>query len=521
MSSNLSSLFPHHDLPDIEIQHIITDSRRMLPGGLFIALQGDRHDGNDYIEAAVRSGAAAVLTNKPQPDLGVPVIVVSDTAPLVAELSAKVYRTREADMSIVGVTGTDGKTTITHIIRHIWHKLTPPVGSIGTMGTIYPGHDAFAHTLTTPMAPDLHRELATMREHGVQKLVMEVSSHALDQNRVGGVPYEVGIFTNLTHDHLDYHVTMENYQAAKLKLFERLPEHGLAIAKADYPTAAKIAEVSPAHVIGYKVQGEPTVEGFDRDVAVAEIVSFSKDGTKFNLHLPKLRRKSGDELPEQMIPAFVPFVGSYNIANATAALITLLWYGLPLQDILQELKDVPPVDGRFKRVECGQPFQVIVDFAHTPVGTASLLKQVRLETPGKIFMLVSGAGMRDRVKRRIITEVSIELADVVILTLEEISYEDPNQILRDLKNAVPEALRDQIPVIPLRTEAIQYAIEHAQAGDSIVLPGMGNYEEIPVADVIVPWSDAKVAEVFIIQRLLREALENFPRDGSVKIYSDV
>jgi UDP-N-acetylmuramoyl-L-alanyl-D-glutamate--2,6-diaminopimelate ligase len=452
----------NHPALDSEVTGICTNSHACKPGDLFIGMPGTRVDGGEFWESAIASGAVAALISsyaaeKCPPDLEKAcVITAEDMTVVCAEAAAAFYGYPARQLRLVGVTGTNGKTTTTHLIEFFLAQAELPTALFGTLYSRWPGFQQTA-SYTTPFAVELQQQLKLAVSAKCQLGVMEVSSHALAQGRVRGCPFEVAVFTNLTQDHLDYHPDMDDYFAAKALLFSPDYLQGRAIINADDPYGRQlIGQLHPEQVWRYSVQKE-SAELWTSDL------NYEPTGVSGILHTPM-----GDA------PFQSPLVGQYNLSNLLAAVGALLHLGLKLEAIVEALPQFSGVPGRMERVQ-NQPEQeisVIVDYAHTPDSLENLLKAARPFIPGKMICVFGCGGDRDRTKRPKMGKIAAELADVAVVTSDNPRTEDPERILQDILEGIPSSVEPI--VICDRATAIRTAIMQAQPGDGVLIAGKGH-----------------------------------------------
>lgn len=446
---------------DTEVQGLKTNSHACSTGDLFIGMPGTRVDGGEFWPSAIASGAVAAIVSpqavakNPPTDEAV-VISANDMTKACAQIAAAFYGYPGQKLKLVGVTGTNGKTTTTHLIEFI---LTQAQLSTALMGTLYTRWAGFEQTAahTTPFAVELQQQLAEAVKAGCEYGVMEVSSHALAQGRVLGCPFEVGVFSNLTQDHLDYHHDMEDYFGAKALLFS--PEYlkGRAIINADDPYGKRlIAVLHPDKVWSYSVNDASA------DLWMSNL-SYEPNGVSGTLHTPQ-----GE------VTFRSPLVGQYNLENLLAAVGAVLHLGLDLQLVAAAIFGFPGVPGRMERVQItpDQEISVIVDYAHTPDSLENLLKAARPFIPGKMICVFGCGGDRDRTKRPKMGKIAAELADVAVVTSDNPRTEDPEKILEDILAGIPDTVEPI--VICDRAAAIRTAILQAQPGDGVLLAGKGH-----------------------------------------------
>ncbi|PYE45747.1 UDP-N-acetylmuramoylalanyl-D-glutamate--2,6-diaminopimelate ligase [Paenibacillus barcinonensis] len=448
---------------NIECHNLQTDSRQVQPGDLFICLPGHTVDGHDYAAKAVQAGASALVVER-ELDLAVPQLIVNDSRFAMAVLSDFFFDSPSRKMKMIGVTGTNGKTTTTYLIEKIMSDYGQKTGLIGTIQMRYDGR-TYPMSGTTPEALDLQRSLHDMVQAGTDCCVMEVSSHALEQGRVKGTDFRTAVFTNLTQDHLDYHHSMEEYRGAKGLFFARMgntyaDEASLrkyAVINADDPAAAYFISVTAAEVITYGM-------GEKADVRASEI-SITAQGTSF--HVDTFAGSADIQLR---------MVGKFNVYNAMAAISAALVEGVPLEEIKRSLETVPGVDGRVEAVDEGQPYAVIVDYAHTPDGLENVLRTVKEFAEGRVICVFGCGGDRDRTKRPLMGKIAAKYSDFVLVTSDNPRTENPDLILKDIEQGLIE---DAVPaerytLIVDRRLAIHEAIEMASPADVVLIAGKGH-----------------------------------------------
>lgn len=452
---------------NVSIQDITADSRAVKPNSLFIALDGATVDGHNYIGKAVDAGAVAVIVSKPVTvPADVCVITVDDTRQAMMVCVPYFFDYPANRMRMVGVTGTNGKTTTTHMIRHILKAQGFKVGVIGTVhimigDTSYPIHN------TTPDVVDLQHILHQMVQENVEYCVMEVSSHALALGRVSGVEFDTAVFTNLTQDHLDFHKTFENYLAAKCKLFEQVSapnqvkDNKGAVINIDDSYGYRVMEKTTAPTITYSKLGKGTLNASD--------VHMSTKNSQYTVNY------KGESYPVSMNTT-----GLFNVYNTLAAIGACLQEGISMEAIDTALKTFSSVPGRFELIEEGQDFAVVVDYAHTPDGLQNILETAKAIKENRIIIVFGCGGDRDATKRPIMGRIAAEYGDKIYVTSDNPRTEDPVQIVKDVEVGVKEALREgtSYEVIVDRREAINHAIHDAKAGDIVIIAGKGheNYQ---------------------------------------------
>ncbi len=473
---------------DIEVKGLKTNSHACGVGDLFIGMPGTRVDGGEFWQSAIANGAIAAIISPsaahthPSTD-GSVVITASNMNIACAQIAAAFYGYPGQKLKLVGVTGTNGKTTTTHLIEYLLNQVNIPTALMGTLYTRWPG---FAQTAihTTPFAVELQQQLDEAVKAGCEFGVMEVSSHALDQGRVLGCPFEVGVFSNLTQDHLDYHHNMEDYFAAKALLFSPDYLTGRGIINADDSYGQKlIAGLNPDRVWSYSVNN-PHV-----DLWMSNL-SYEPNGVSGILHTPR-----GDT------PFRSPLVGQYNLENLLAAIGAVLHLGLDLELVASAISEFPGVPGRMERVQItpAQDISVIVDYAHTPDSLENLLKATRPFIPGKIICVFGCGGDRDRTKRPKMGKIGAELADVAVVTSDNPRTEDPEKIIQDILDGIPA--HRQAVVIGDRAIAIKTAILDAQPGDGVLLAGKGHEDYQILGTEKIHFDDREYAREALQTRL--------------------
>ncbi len=441
---------------DAEIAKIEYDSRKAGQGCLFCCVVGTFSDGHDFAPMAVEAGAAALVTERELP-LDVPQLIVPNTRVAMAEMAAAFYRWPSREMKLVGVTGTNGKTSTTYMIKAVAEEMGMKVGLIGTIRNLI-GDRMLDTERTTPESVDLQRILREMKNDGVELVVMEVSSHSLDQHRVHGLDFDIGVFTNLTQDHLDYHKTFENYLEAKKKLFD---QSRMAVVNADDPHAAAITEGLSIPVVTFGVREKA-------DFSASEI-EITTTGVAFDLHTPKGFTRMHVNIP-----------GLFSVFNVMGAAAACELMGFPLEHIKHGVGNMVSVSGRLEPLPTGgRHYSVLLDYAHTPDALENVLKTIRGFAKGRVVTLFGCGGNRDKAKRPIMGEIAGRYSDFLVVTSDNPRDEEPMEIISMVLEGVNKSACPKV-VIEDRYAAIRYALEHAQPNDVILLAGKGheNYQEI-------------------------------------------
>jgi len=464
------------------ITSIEQDSRSVQKGSLFICIKGFTVDGHDYAQAAEKNGAAAVISEK-ELNLSVPVIVVQNTKRAMAILADAFYKQPSKRFQLIGITGTNGKTTTSHLIEKILADSGLKTGLIGTMYSKI-GDEKFEVKNTTPDSLTLQRLFKKMADYGVKSAVMEVSSHALDEGRTHGCDFDIAVFTNLTQDHLDYHKTMDEYKRAKGLLFAQLgsafrhnpPKY--AILNADDAATNAYIKATAAHILTYGIDQKADLN--------AQNIQMTAAGTSFEMESPLGRHKVSLRL-----------VGKFSIYNVLAAIGAGIALGQDIDSIIASVESVQGVPGRFETVDAGQNFSVIVDYAHTPDSLENALKTVRQFAQKRIFVIVGCGGDRDRSKRPIMAKIACEFSTNPIFTSDNPRSEDPLQILKDMENGVKG---QTFITIPDRKTAIRAAVNEADEGDVILIAGKGHETYQIIGDQIYDFDDRLIAKEAIEER---------------------
>lgn len=478
--------------PDADIRHIAEDSRRVEPGSLFVAVKGSAHDGHKFISQALENGAVAVAGSRQErpADLpgDVPYVYVPDDRAAVAQLSAAYFGYPSRKLQVIGVTGTDGKTTTSTLIHSILTAAGRNAGLISTIRAEIAGrsYDTGFH-VTTPEAFDVQRYLHDMVEAGTEAAVLETTSHALDQGRTLCVDYDVAVVTNVTHEHLDWHGSWDNYMAAKAKLFEAL---NTSQRKPGTPKVAVINADDTSYSWLKRISADlQWVYGLDRrqqpDITVEEI-TYTADGTRFKAQTP---------VADIAVKMHLP--GKHNVYNALAAIGATLALGVPKEAVQQGLAAVEQIRGRMEWVEEARPlgFDVVVDFAHTPNGlekTLELARELAAPRKGRVIVVFGAAGLRDKEKRTLMGDVAGRLADVTVITAE-----DPRtERVEDISGQIAKALEAQGRIerkdfwqVPDRAEAIAFAIGLAQPGDIVLTCGKSHESSMCYGTEELPWDE--------------------------------
>lgn len=473
---------------DRTITDVTYDSRHVKAGALFICLVGAHVDGHDYVADAYARGAVAALVEKDiVPPPGMTVVKTASTREAMQAVAPYFFAYPARRLRLIGVTGTNGKTTTTHLIRAILRQAGRRVGLIGTIHTLVDDEE-WPVKNTTPDVVDLQATLAAMVEAGVDDVVMEVSSHALAMKRTAGCEFDIGVFTNLTRDHLDFHKTFANYIAAKASLFAGLGAPGsvkpltgkAAVINVDDPSAAAMMEPCRMPIITYGIKNTAAVTARD--------ITITAQGASFTGYMGDTR-----------LPLHLHLTGRFNVYNTLAAIGVAQACGVNAATIKTALEHFGSVPGRFETVDAGQPFGIIVDYAHTPDGLENILKTARELEPERLIVVFGCGGDRDRTKRPIMGEIALRYADVVLVTSDNPRSEDPSAIIKEIEHGIiPHVVPGKhYETIVDRREAIKRALSLAKPRDLVVIAGKGHETYQILADRTIAFDDREVAREIV------------------------
>lgn len=476
--------------PETVIRGVTNDSRAVAPGGLFVAVPGFKVDGHDFLRQAVDAGATALLVQRDHQavwsELGadIAIIAADETRMALSHAAAWFYGYPSRELTVVGVTGTDGKTTTEYLATYVLENGGFRVGRLGTVDAYVGGEaDHGTDRMTTPEAPEIHRLLRKMVDAGCDVALVESTSHGLALHRLDDVEYDVACFTNITGDHLDFHETFEAYREAKAMLFQALARPStdqaekVAIVNGDDPSANFMLSQAAARPIRFAVETD------DADL-VARDMTLRADGSSFQLRTADAAVEVNIHLP-----------ALFNVANALAAAGIGAALGMTPAAIAEGLASCPGVPGRMERVSVGQPFAAVVDYAHTGDAVRKVLSVLRDVTPGKLIIVVGAAGERDPGRRFGVARAAADHADYAVFTSEDPRSEDPVTIVREIATHAENAGRrrgEHFVELPDRREAIAHALEMAQASDTVVICGKGHEQSIIYGDTVIPWDDRAV-----------------------------
>ena len=460
---------------------IAYDSRMVTPGAVFVALKGQHADGVSFATQAIERGAAAIVSEQPAPaGVHVPWAIVEDARRALAVLATTFYRDPSGEMRVVGITGTNGKTTTAYLIASLFEAAGVQCGLLGTVAyRTGPGEDGTREAArTTPEAPDLQALLREMVDRGCGACAMEVSSHALSLHRVDGVRFAAAVFTNLTRDHLDFHADMDDYFRAKRRLFEMLPRDAPSVLNVDDPRGASLVEAG----------GRPLTYGINRPADVTPgPLAYSLEGLDFDVRTP-----SG------AVHVRSKLVGRPNVYNILAAVSTAVALALPTDAIERGLRSLDGVPGRFQVVSgANDRVTVVVDYAHTDDALRNLLETARPLATGRLITVFGCGGDRDRTKRPLMGAVASRLSDLIVITSDNPRSEDPNRIIEEVQRGITaDTVREGTPrplAIADRRDAIAKAIELARPGDVVLIAGKGHEKYQAIGSRVLPFDDVAVA----------------------------
>jgi UDP-N-acetylmuramoyl-L-alanyl-D-glutamate--2,6-diaminopimelate ligase len=481
MTTSLRALLPNFDLPDIPVTGIALDSRRVEPGQVFIALKGQAHDGRCFIPNAVAAGACAVLCDaaKTEGDAGIPVIAVPGLSAEIGEIASRFYDAPSAQLTVVAVTGTNGKTSVTYLAASALDYLKRTAGIIGTLGQGFLD-DLKVSGLTTPDAVVIQSSLKSMLNGGAEMALIEASSHGLVQNRLTGTSIQAAVFTNVTRDHLDYHGDMASYRQAKAKLIQ-WPGLKCALLNLDDPWLASLAQAPQvSEVLGFSQLDAPSA------LIRAEALQCHEAGIQFSLRTPAGVTSVRSAL-----------LGRHNVSNLLAVAGLLYWYGVELDDIGAALSNCQLPPGRLQRLPHSDR-AVLVDFAHTPDAVTQVLQSLRLHFKGRLICVLGCGGDRDSGKRPLMGAAAVRHSDRCLFTSDNPRSENPSLIIDDMCRDLPSPM-DPADCLTDRTAAIQRALTLQQPSDVVVILGKGHEQYQEIEGVRYPFNDQQVVAAQLLQ----------------------
>lgn len=453
----------------VEITGIAFDSGAVKPGSLFVCIKGFKTDGHKYAESAVASGAAAIIAERDLSSLGVACVIVKNSRKALADASAEFYGHPYTKFKLIGITGTNGKTTTTYLVKSVLESMGKKVGLIGTNQNMM-GNEIIPSRHTTPDSLELMQLFALMAEKKTEYVVMEVSSHSLALDRVTACRFDVAAFTNITQDHLDFHNTMEEYLEAKSKLFE-ISETG-AVNSDDKACKYILDNSKCKSMLTYGIENDSDLRASD--------IRLSKSGVAFNL------RYEG-----KIYDVMLKIPGEFSVYNALTALACLIMADVPAGTAAEKLSGAAGVKGRAEIVETGQDFGVIIDYAHTPDGLYNIISTIRGFAEKRIITVFGCGGDRDRSKRREMGKIASEMSDLAVVTSDNPRSENPETIIEEVLEGVKDGGGEYV-VVPNRFSAIEYALDHAEKDDIILLAGKGHETYQILADRTIVFDEREI-----------------------------
>lgn len=461
-----------------EIKNLYYNHQEVTKDSMFFCIQGSKTDGHNFAQSAVDNGATALIVSREVDVNGdITKIYVEDTREAMALISANYYNNPTNKMDIIGITGTNGKTTSTFMMKSILDKAKFSTGLIGTIYNIY-GNTIEESKRTTPESMDLQKIFSKMNENSLNSCVMEVSSHSLELKRTYGLNFKVGIFTNLTQDHLDFHMNMENYFKAKLRLFDKCE---YAVINADDEYGKKALKLISNKILTFGIENSADV--------MAKNISINEGGTKFILCYNGIEKEINIHLP-----------GKFNVYNALGCAAAALAMGLSFDVIKDGLESLENVPGRSEKILSKRGYTVVIDYAHTPDGIINILRSAREYTQGRLVIVFGCGGDRDKTKRPIMGEAAGELADFCVVTSDNPRSEDPHAIIQDILPGV-EKTRCPYIVIEDRKQAIKYAMDNGSKGDVIVIAGKGHETYQILKDKTIHFDEREIVNDFLKEEL--------------------
>lgn len=461
---------------DIIISNVCYDSRKVTPGSLFICLPGSFYDGHDFAADAIKRGASALMVER-RLDFPCPQIIVEDTRKSLAQVAVNFYCHPYKDLALIGVTGTNGKTTIVHMLKSIMGQAAL-AAMVGTIGVKIGEGDYFATGNTTPESLELQSQLRKMADQGVAYVAVEASSQGLAKFRFDHTQVDAAVFSNLSWDHMDYHENMEHYFACKAKLFQQIKPEGIAVINIDDPYGVKMASLAKGRLVTYSLEKNAT--------CTAKILERYPSGTKIIFSL-------GDDSFEVV----APIIFDYNVYNALAAAATAWGLGISTEIIRQGLGQLHQVPGRMEKVDFGQNFEIFIDFAHTPAALENLLRGLKDLVHGRLIVVFGSVGNGDKGKRPQMAAIAEKYGDIVIVTSTQPKYEEPGAIIDEIVQGFTSKKYFRIVQ---REQAVEKALSLARAGDIVVLAGFGHQKYKLLKGKAIPYSDYQAVANFFMKK---------------------
>lgn len=447
---------------EAHIKGIAFHSQKIKPGYLFVAIDGYETSGNKYIESAIKNGAQVIATNNritvkqiiQKYRNKITTVLIKNPRQFLSMIANRFFDLPSQKLILIGITGTDGKTTTSYMIKSILEASGKKVGLIGTI-KYFDGQSWFSASNTTPESLEFVEFLAKLLKHNIHYCISEVSSHALALDRVAGLKFRVAVFTNLGHDHLDFHKTQTNYSKAKLKLFQNLSQTDWAVINYDDKFAKKISGNTRAKIIGYSLNKKATI--------TAKIISLKSTGIEIIVYFPS----------KKSVFIKLPMIGRHNVYNMMAAIGATFALDVPQKFIKIGIENLKPISGRLEHIKMNKDFDVYIDYAHTPTALQTSINTLQEITKGRLLVVFGCGGNRDMQKRPIMGKIATELADYVLITSDNPRWENPRKIIADIKKGIN---KNNYKVIIDREQAIHHAVEIAKAGDTILIAGKGHEE---------------------------------------------
>lgn len=497
---NLSGVKRIEGRTSLEINGIACDSKVVKEGYLFVAVKGTRLNGADFINEAVERGAVAIILGETDNTgllhrKGPTFIYVSDARRVLAEVSREFYGDMSSKMRLIGVTGTNGKTTTTYLIESLLGQKSEKTGVIGTINYRF-GKRLIPANNTTPGVLDIYFLLNNMRKEGIKNCVLEISSHSLEQGRVDTLLFDIAVFTNLTSEHLDYHRDIESYFISKLRLFSKIKDGGFAIVNKDDPFSVRIIDEvkrdKKIRIITYGIEQETDIKAKD--------IKCSAEGLSFNLCVTDVLRRGLSYAQEQSLTVVKSsLIGRHNVYNILAASACGIAMGMRLDDIRSAVAEVSFLPGRLEKIDCGQDFLVFVDYAHTENGLENALTALKKMNPKRLFCVFGCGGDRDKSKRPAMGRVSSDLSDKVFITSDNPRHEDPLDIINEIVRGIVNG-KNNYMVEGDRFKAIEEALKEARSGDIVLVAGKGHETYQIFKNVTLPFDDREVVKKILKRR---------------------